>query len=349
MTTESVDVRDSLREDVRDALREFVRSVDPDNSNPNTEALWELIRDVGIMKLNIKNMGYDIARALGTRRISDIPAAPPEVKLGWRASTQNDIESEWAAYWCNQLGVQALYHRKLWELPYVLHNLWSFGKIAPGKRGLGFGCGEEAIPSYLAAHGVDVVATDLPPDHENAVGWRNTAQHTDSLDKIWRPHLVSKETFDQHVTLEYVDMNAIPESLRDFDFCWSICAFEHVGSIEKGLRFIENSMETLQSGGISVHTTEFNFRDGPTIDNWGTVLFQQRHFEDLARRLTAAGHRAEPISFDLGTGPLDRFIDVPPYGDFPSMMQNIDKFPAHLKLSVDGFASTCYGLVVEKA
>ena len=172
MTTESVDVRDSLREDVRDALREFVRSVDPDNSNPNTEALWELIRDVGIMKLNIKNMGYDIARALGTRRISDIPAAPPEVKLGWRASTQNDIESEWAAYWCNQLGVQALYHRKLWELPYVLHNLWSFGKIAPGKRGLGFGCGEEAIPSYLAAHGVDVVATDLPPDHESAAAHR---------------------------------------------------------------------------------------------------------------------------------------------------------------------------------
>ncbi len=335
-------------EKVRDALREFARSVDPSNGNPNTEPLWELVRDIGIVKLNVKNMGYDIARALGTSRISDAPAVAPDIRLGWRASTQQDIESDWVAYWCAQLGVQPLYHRKLWELPYVLQNLWTFGKIRPGMRGLGFGCGEEAIPSYLAANGVEVVATDLPPDHESAVGWRNTAQHTDSLDKIWRPHLVSKADFQRLVTLEYVDMNAIPEALREFDFCWSICAFEHVGSIEKGLKFIENSMNTLKSGGVSVHTTEFNFRDGPTIDNWGTVLFQQKHFEELARRLNAAGHKAEPISFDLGTGVLDRFIDLPPYSDLPPTMVDNEDFPAHLKLTVDGFPSTCYGVVVER-
>lgn len=335
-------------EDIREALREFAKYVDPNNNNPNTEPLWELIRDGKVMRLNIKNMGYEIARALSDSRMSDIPNAPPTIKLGWRASTQVDIESAWVAYWCAQLGVKPLYHRKLWELPYVLHNLWSHGKITSGMRGLGFGCGEEAIPSYLAAKGIDVVATDLPPDHESAAGWRDTAQHTDSLDKIWRPHLVSKEVFNKHVDLEYVDMNAIPEHLRDFDFCWSICAFEHVGSIEKGLSFIENSMTTLKSGGISVHTTEFNFQDGPTIDNWGTVLFQQKHFEDLAKRLILAGHRVEPISFDIGDGALDRFIDLPPYGDLPGNWHNMDECPAHLKLSVDGFPSTCYGIVVEK-
>jgi 2-polyprenyl-3-methyl-5-hydroxy-6-metoxy-1,4-benzoquinol methylase len=334
--------------DVRDALREFVRSIDPGNGNPNTEPLWELIRDSNLMRLNIKNMGYDIARALSDSRMSGVPEVPPAIRLGWCASTQVDVESAWVAYWCHQLGIRPLYHRKVWELAYVLQSMWSYGKITPGMRGLGFGCGEEPLPSYLAAHGVDVVATDLPPDHEGAVSWRNTAQHTDSLDKLRRDHLVGKEAFDRHVSLEYVDMNAIPEHLRDFDFCWSICAFEHVGSIEQGLQFVVNSMDTLKTGGVSIHTTEFNFQDGPTIDNWPTVLFQKQHFEDLARRLTAAGHRAEPISFDVGNGALDRFIDLPPYADYPSEWQSIQDFPAHMKLSVDGFPCTCYGIVVEK-
>lgn len=334
-------------------LRDFLRWVDPANGNPHTEPLWEFIRDIGIMRLNIKNMGYDIARALGTSRISDVPTSPPEIQLGWRASTQADIESDWAAYWCNELGVRPLYHRKLWELSYVLQCLWYHGKIAPGMRGLGFGCGEEPIPSYLAAKGVDVVATDLPPDHEGAVSWRNTAQHTDNLEKIWRADLVGKQDFDKHVSLEYVDMNYIPDHLRDFDFCWSICAFEHIGSIEQGLKFVENSMSTLKAGGISVHTTEFNFKDGPTIDNWPSVLFQKEHFEDLARRLQKVGHRAEPISFDLGDGILDRFIDMPPWQwnetETPSTMRNIQEYPAHLKLSIDGLPCTCYGVVVEKS
>lgn len=335
-------------DEMRDYLRAFVHSVDPGNGNPHTEPLWEMIRDLGIMRLNIKNMGYDIARALSGSQMPAKPQAPPRLALGWRASTQRDIESEWVAYWCAELGVRPLYHRKLWELAYVLHNLWSFGKIRAGARGLGFGCGEEAIPSYLAARGVDVVATDLPPDHASAAGWRNTAQHADSLDRIRHPHLVDKALFDRHVSLEYVDMNAISPHLRDFDFAWSICAFEHIGSIEKGLRFVENSMETLLPGGISVHTTEFNFGNGPTIDNWPTVLFQQAHFEDLARRLQRAGHRAEPISFDIGDGVLDRFIDIPPYADLPDSMRDIGAHPAHLKLSVDGFACTCFGVVVEK-
>lgn len=335
-------------EEIRNALRQFAQSIDPSNGNPNTEPLWELIRDIGMVKLNVKNLGYDIARALSDSQIAKVPASPQPVKLGWRASTQADIESDWAAFWCHELGIKPLYHRKLWELPYVLHNLWVHGMIAPGKRGLGFGCGEEAIPSYLASKGVDVVATDLPADHASAQGWRQTAQHTDSLEKIWRPHLVSKALFDRHVSLEFVDMNAIPEHLRDFDFCWSICAIEHVGSIELGLKVVENSLATLKAGGITVHTTEFNFMPGPTIDNWGTVLFQQQHFEDLARRLISVGHRAEPISFDVGDGPLDRFVDLPPFGVYPWVNEPKDEFPAHLKLSIDGFPSTCYGVVVEK-
>lgn len=336
------------RDEIKDAVNDLVRHVDPNNHNPNTTALWEFIRDVGIMRMNVKNMGYDLARVLSESRSNYVPTSRPDLELGWRASTQSDIESDWCAYWCNELKIRPIYHRKVWELAYVLHNMSINGVLRAGARGLGFGCGEEALPSYLAAHGVDIVATDLPPDHASAVDWRNTKQHTDNLEKIWHSHLVSREAFEKHVSLEYVDMNDIPRTLRDFDFCWSICAFEHLGSIEKGLTFIEKSMDVLRPGGVSIHTTEYNFKDGETIDNWPTVLFQKRHFEDLAERLSRQGHEVNEVSFELGTGPLDRFIDIPPYGDLPNSMATIKDHPAHIKLSVDGLPCTCYGLVIKK-
>lgn len=300
------------------------------------------------MRLNIKNFGFDIARALGTSQMSDVPAEPPRIVLDWRASTQADIESDWMAYWCDQVGVRPLYHRKLWEIAYVLHNLWLYGMMEPGKRGLGFGCGTEVTPSYMAKHGVQIVATDLPPDHAEVSAWIETAQYAEDKERLWHPSLVEKEAFDRCVSLEFVDMNILPAHLIGFDFCWSICAFEHVGSIEKGIEFLLNSMDTLRPGGVAIHTTEFNFRDGPNLDNWGTVLFQKQHFEEMALRLRAAGHTVGHISYDIGNKPLDRFIDIPPYLDLPTSMDKISEYPAHLKLGVGGLTSTCFGLVITK-
>jgi len=53
-------------------------------------------------------------------------------------------------------------------------------------------------------------------------------------------------------------MNAAPSDLSDFDFCWSASAFEHFGSIDQGLAFIERIIECLKPGGRAVHTTELN-------------------------------------------------------------------------------------------
>ena len=44
--------------------------------------------------------------------------------------------------------------------------------------------------------------------------------------------------------------------------------YKTLGSISQGLDFIENSLNTLVKGGISIHTTEFNFTNNEhTIDN----------------------------------------------------------------------------------
>jgi hypothetical protein len=162
---------------------------------------------------------------------------------------------------------------------------------------------------------------------------------------------VDRDTFAARVTHAFVDMNAIPSTLRDYDFCWSICSFEHLGSIARGLAFVENSLDTLRPGGVAVHTTEFNFlNDEETIDNWATVLFQRKHFESLAERLARRGHRVAALDFDVGNKPMDRFIDLPPYDHdlVGTARESWHGHTKHLKLMLDGFPSTCFGLIIEK-
>jgi len=171
-------------------------------------------------------------------------------------------------------------------------------------------------------------------------------------DTSYKANLLSREQFDRQVVFRSADMNNIPADLRDYDFCWSICALEHLGSIKLGSDFIENSLATLRSGGTAVHTTNFNFlNDQHTIDNnWPTVLFQRKHFEDLAERLQNQGHTVARLNFNVGRKPLDRFIDVPPYPHNWCKWQRDmwQESVVHLKLSVDGFACTCFGLIVQK-
>jgi hypothetical protein len=57
----------------------------------------------------------------------------------------------------------------------------------------------------------------------------------------------------------------------------------------------------------------------------------------LAERLAAKGHRVAPFDFNSGVQPLDRYIDVAPYRPEP-----------HLKLALEGFASTSFGIIVQR-
>jgi 2-polyprenyl-3-methyl-5-hydroxy-6-metoxy-1,4-benzoquinol methylase len=300
--------------------------------------------------LNIKFFGYELARSLADALPPRSHLAPCVARLGWKPSTQRDLESDWLAYWAGQLAIPVVFHRKLWELCYVLQVLWERGLIAPGRRGLGFGCGREPIASLLAARGVSVTATDLSPEDAKAKGWIETAQHAGSADYLYFSELCARSDFDRLVSWRSVDMNAIPSDLSGYDFCWSICAFEHLGSIENGLRFVERAMAALKPGGVAIHTTEFNFLyDHETLTKGATVLFLRRHFEELHRRLRDAGHEVEPLDFDVGNKPLDKFIDVPP---FP-IGRRAHLFRAwpesyHIKVACEGYPTTCYGLIVRK-
>jgi 2-polyprenyl-3-methyl-5-hydroxy-6-metoxy-1,4-benzoquinol methylase len=322
--------------------------------HPNINDLWFVTKDIDWMKFNIKNYGYELARTLRAGLPPLKNTSAKRLGLSSRPSRQADIDAKWFPHWCAELKIPVLYHRKTWEFGFLLQSLFDAGLLRAGVRALGFGCGEEPIAAYLAGKGALITVTDLAPEIVAGRGWVETGQHTDSIEKAFHPELVDRRTFDRNVQLRHVDMNAIPDDLQGFDFCWSICAFEHLGSIRKGLDFIKNSLKTLRPGGYSIHTTEYNFAsEDETVDNWDTVLFLRKHFEQLAAELRAEGHDVAPLDFDVGDDPMDRFVDIPPYGDSSGWVGRADlkdeATASHLKLAVDGFACTCFGLVVRKA
>jgi SAM-dependent methyltransferase len=313
--------------------------------------LHRLLQNDRALRLNVKAFGYRIARELAPRLAAiDTGAEPRDHQITCMPARQRDVESSWFAYWCSELKIAPVFHRKIWEYAFVLQALFDHGKLGPGLRALGFGCGEEPMAAYFASKGIEVTVTDLDPAVARGRGWMETGQHTSALDQAYEPQLVDRATFERSVRLEYVDMNDIPARLNDqHDFCWSICALEHLGSIENGLRFVERAMATLKPGGLAVHTTEFNYMsENETVDYAPVVLFLKKHFLDLKDRLERAGHVVKPLDFAPGDGVLDRFIDLPPYA-----WEGPEKFPwgseqAHLKLSVDGYPTTCFGLIIQK-
>jgi SAM-dependent methyltransferase len=340
-----------IHPDDHERLRRFVAPVN-DQSQPNINYLLMRLNGLDALALNVKAMGYQLARQLSASLAAQPSSGPQQAGLDSKLSTQADLESAWARHWLSELKITPFLHRKLWEFAYILQVLHDRGLLRRGVRGVGFGCGREPLASYFATRAMDVVTSDLPPEDARAAGWMSTNEYAPAPDHARDPQIVDAETFARHVRHRAVDMNAIPGDLRDFDFCWSTCALEHLGSIEQGLQFIERSLDCLRPGGTAVHTTEFNINpNGPTVDNWVTVYFQRKHMERLAARLAAHGHVVAPFDFSTGDGPLDQFIDLPPWpndvllGEIAAGLG----MPYHLKVAADGFIVTCLGLAITKA
>jgi 2-polyprenyl-3-methyl-5-hydroxy-6-metoxy-1,4-benzoquinol methylase len=315
---------------------------------PQMNYFNERFRTFELAARNVKQLGYELGRRLASVRLSQhgVPSLVSTTELTSSLCKQQDIESAWFAYWCHEMKTAPIYHRKIWELAYICQMLWSSGKLKPGSSGLGFGCGREVLPSVFAKRGVSILATDLEPSREETAGWSASNEYAGSAEGLRYREICPEETLLQAITFRPVDMNALPADLEDrFDFCWSSCALEHLGSLKKGTAFIENSLKTLKRGGVAVHTTEFNLSDGETIDNWITVLYQRRHIEELVARLTDKGYRVAPLDFSAGENVLDGYVDIPPWSDEGI---HIGPSTAHLKLSVDGFACTSLGLVIER-
>src|SRR3569623_2918930 len=152
-------------------------------SMPNVHHLRLVANAIEPLALNIKQMGYTLARQLADALPPPGPSEPRQVDLANSLSTQAAIESDWARHWCNELKIPVVYHRKVWELAFVMQSIYERGHIRPGARGLGFGCGQESLPSYFAGHDMTIVATDQAPQSAADAGWVHTGQHTTAIEQ----------------------------------------------------------------------------------------------------------------------------------------------------------------------
>lgn len=228
-------------------------------------------------------------------------------------------------------------HRKIWEYCYIAQALSERGLLKPGIKGLGFAVGNEPLVSLFAKYGCKITATDIGLEAAKLGGWADTGQHCSDISGLNSADICPHGIFRENASFREVDMNDIPSDLKNFDFCWSCCALEHLGSIRKGMDFVMRAMECLKPGGYAVHTTEFNVSsNNRTVDNNKDVLFRKKDLIQLAKDLTSEGHKIE-LTFDHGKTPNDMHIDEYPFSDI------------HIKVRYKDFVLTSYGLIIRKA
>lgn len=280
----------------------------------------------------------DLYEALygGSEPMRDEPTA---VGLASTLCRQLHFSLDEFRFWMRQMGRRPRLHRKDWEWFYIVQALFERGKLLPDARGLVFAVGQEPLPSVMAKLGCKIVATDQAPEAAAASGWGLGNMYSAQLDTLHHTRVVDGDAFFANVRFEHADMNDIPGHFASkFDFCWSSCALEHLGSLEHGMRFVENSIDTLRPGGVAVHTTEYNLSsNGVTTETLGTSLYRRRDIDELVARLERKGHSVEPIDWTVGRGFAERVVDRTPYRQSP-----------HLKLSYEGYDCTSIGLIIRK-
>jgi SAM-dependent methyltransferase len=228
-------------------------------------------------------------------------------------------------------------NRKAWEYVFISQALYERGMLSKGKKGLGFAVGKEPLPSLFAKYGCTVVATDIDSSTETGQVWACASQHGGSADDLYKADLCNRDIFDKSVFFRFLDMNAIPDNFTNFDFCWSSCAFEHLGSIQNSKQFIYKMMECLKPGGWAIHTTEYNLSSyNGVIDNLGNAIFGRSDLVEMRNTLIAQGHHVEDFDFRLGDYDEENYIAYVPY-ERP-----------HFKLSINGYISTSFALVIQK-
>ena len=278
-------------------IRELeARSIDPNRQQPISRQLAKSVAFRG-------DDANGLYRAFaGTEE----PHSPYPRPVGFQSSIchQHHFLLDQYRFWVKALKDRPKFSRKQWEFVYIAQSLWERGMLRPGKRGIAFGAGQEPLPALFASFGAEILATDQANAAAMESGWAQSGQHTHDLSVLNKLGICTDHMFRNLVSFAAVDMNAIPSSLEaGFDFCWSACALEHLGTLQHGLNFIENAMLTLKPGGVAIHTTEFNLSSNDeTFESHWCCFYRRRDIEEFLRRMTDRGFIVSPIDWTLGEG-----------------------------------------------
>jgi SAM-dependent methyltransferase len=270
--------------------------------------------------------------------LNSMPCRYRDFSEVWYGVRESELKIRDIYSWHSAAAVKFV-NRKFWEWCAIVQALDERGALGIGKHGLGFAVGTEPLASYFCAKGCRVLATDLDAAKSDR-GWLETHQHAASLNAIFVPQLIDQDKFNALVAYQSVDMRDLKGTSGEYDFIWSSCALEHLGTLQAGLEFVLESSRFLKPGGVAVHTTEFNVRSNDaTIEEGVNVIYRRRDIELLRRLLAKRGFHLVSPSFDSGNHPVDLDFDAPPF---------MTSGKPHVKLELDGHISTSFLLIIER-
>ncbi len=321
------------------ALEERLRTIETQLntlcSEPQSGVARQIAERVGF-KGGLENALY---RAF-TGSEKPVCAVPGPVGFASSLCQQSHFGFDQYRFWVQALKERPLFYRKQWEFVYIAQVLFERGYVANGRRGVVFGAGTEPLPALFASFGVEILATDQSADTAAASGWARSNQYTCDVSALNQRGICTERMFKELVSFETVDMNNIPGRLdSQFDFCWSACALEHLGSLRHGLTFMERAMDVLKPGGLAVHTTEFNLSSNEqTYESPDLSIYRKRDIKAFIASMADKGFRVSPVDWTVGDGFAETVVDVPPYG----------RGEPHIRLNYAGYDVTSLGLIIQK-
>ncbi len=268
--------------------------------------------------------------------------------LAWRACQGRHFQDPRFMHWAEVLGFDDFPQRKAWEFAAIMETALLGGVLAEGKTAIGFGVGTEPITAALAAHGVRVTATDLPSSGDTTSEWAASLQHAASIDQLRFPGICNDEILNELVSFVPVDMNDLPETVTadSYDFVWSSCVIEHLGTPKLGFDFVLKSAELLAPGGMMIHTTEYELTNKEITQDYGhCAVYRAADFLELAQQFRELGFA---VNIDLGISlamPEERWISS---FEIPGAYESGYEEPAHLRLVIGDSISTSFAITVRR-
>ncbi|KAJ1550657.1 hypothetical protein HK096_005718, partial [Nowakowskiella sp. JEL0078] len=292
---------------------------------PNLET-----KDCSICLANVSSVSSQVTDLSGNNaEILPLYLQPTNLQpLVSKLANQMDFETTWFKSTNKKLYLtdEVHMHRKRWEMVYIANAVLEMGLCSKGKKGLVWAAGQEILVSFFAGYGCSILATDMPPDGADISAWSNTGQFASSKESLYLEKYVTKKDFDELVSYRTQDMNHVPiDSRNKYDFMWSTCSVEHVGSILLGQKFIIDAMNLLRPGGVAIHTTEFTLSSlDKTVGTGITYKVYKVKFPYLERKMLidhVKKHQATVIVGETGSGKTthsyhtisDTLLELPQY------------------------------------
>lgn len=173
----------------------------------------------------------------------------------------------------NELREVPRFHRKQWESAMIFRSLRQSGKLRSDSVGLSMGGGKELILYSLAPHLKQLVVTDL---YDTQTAWDCAkTDDPDAFIKQNKPFPVD----DTKLKALQMDMRDLQFPDRTFDFCYSTCAVEHIGTREDFLQHFNEVSRVLKDDGVYVFTTEVSYGDTTIRDEHNYVFSLQELYE----------------------------------------------------------------------